>query len=101
MVASNITRRGALCALAGGPSAVMKITSIEKPDPGATIWSGRAKIERRNVLWFYWPRNWLHVQEQDGRNPRSWMNIETPEGFHEEVLKAIRRAKRSPGEAGK
>ena len=77
----------------------MKITSVEKPDPGATIWSGRAKIERRNFLWIYWPRNWLHVQEQDGRNPRCWMNIEAPEDFREEVLKAVRRAKRSPGKA--
>jgi hypothetical protein len=75
----------------------MKITSIEKPDPGATIWSGRAKIERCSVLWLYWPRNWLHVREQDSRNPRCWMNIETPEGFREEVLKAVRRAKREAG----
>jgi hypothetical protein len=79
----------------------MKITSIEKLDRGATIWRGTAKIGRRNSLWFYWPRSWLHVQEQDRRNPRCWMNIETPEGFREEVLKAIRRVKRSPGKTGK
>jgi len=77
----------------------MILTSVVKPDPGANIWSGTATIGGRNSLWYYWPRNWLHVQEQDGRNPRCWMNIETPEGFREEVLKAIRRAKRLPGKA--
>jgi hypothetical protein len=81
--------------------AVAKITSIEKPDPGATIMSGAAKIGTRSLQWFYWPRNWLHVREQDRRNPHCWMNIETPEGFREEVLKAVRRAKRIPGKAGK
>jgi hypothetical protein len=29
------------------------------------------------------------------------MNIETPEGFREEVLRAVRRTKRPPGKAGK
>jgi hypothetical protein len=29
------------------------------------------------------------------------MNMETPEGLREEVLKAVRRAKRSPGTASK
>jgi hypothetical protein len=74
----------------------VKITSIEKPDLGATVWSGKAKIGTRNLEWFYWPRNWLHVREQDERNPRCFMNIETPEGLREEILRAVRRSKRYP-----
>jgi hypothetical protein len=59
----------------------VKIISIANlARPGANIWSGTARIGRRNFLWFYWPRNWLHVQEQDGRNPRCWMNIDPPAG---------------------
>jgi hypothetical protein len=72
--------------------AVIKITSVEKPDRGATIWSGKAKIGTHTLEWFYWPRHWLHVREQDDRNPRCWMNIETPEGFREAVQRAIRKA---------
>jgi hypothetical protein len=79
----------------------VKITSIEKPDPGATIWSGRAKIESRNFLWFYWPRHWLHVQEQDRRNPRCWMNVDPPHGARDQILRVVRMAKRSPGNSGK
>src|SRR5229473_8579641 len=62
-----------------------KITSIEKPDRGANIWSGKANDGERNFLWFYWPRNWMHVQEQDDRNRRCWMNIDPPAGALEEI----------------
>jgi hypothetical protein len=73
--------------------AVMLITSVVKPNQGANIWSGTATIGPRNFLWFYWPRNWLHVQEQDGRIPQCWMNVEAPAGAREQVQRAIRRAK--------
>jgi hypothetical protein len=80
---------------------MMEVTSVEKPlpRPAAPIWSGNAEIGTRNLEWFYWPRHWLHVREQEPNNPRCWMNIETPEGFREEVLKAIRSAKQSPRQA--
>jgi hypothetical protein len=70
----------------------MKITSVEKPDPGATIWSGRAKIGTRTLEWFYWPRHWLHVRKRDRRNPHCWMNIEPPQGAREAIQRAIRKA---------
>jgi hypothetical protein len=71
----------------------MKITSIAKPDPGANIWSGKAKIGNRNLEWFYWPRHWLHVREQDEINPRCWMNVDPPAGARPAVLKAVRLAR--------
>jgi hypothetical protein len=75
----------------------MKITKIDKPDQGATVWSGRAKTGTRTLEWFYWPRHWLHVREQQPGNPRVWINIEPPEGLKQQVLNAVRRAKRSEG----
>jgi hypothetical protein len=50
----------------------MKITGIEKPlpTPAAPIWSGTAVDGSRNFQWFYWPRHWLHVREQDKTCPR-------------------------------
>jgi hypothetical protein len=73
----------------------MIVTSIVKPANGANIWSGRASIGNRRLVWFYCPRHWLHVQEQDHINPKCWMNIPTPEGARDAVLRAIRKT-RSP-----
>jgi hypothetical protein len=76
---------------------MIEVTGIVKPDPGAAVWSGTAKVSGRRALqWFYWPRNWLHVREQDDRNPRCWMNVDPEEGWREQVLRAIRKSERTP-----
>jgi hypothetical protein len=80
---------------------MIEVTSVAKPDAGATIWSGKARIGKRNLEWFYRPRGWLHVREQDPGIPRCWVNIETPDGAREVVLRAVRKAKRSPGKTSK
>lgn len=72
----------------------MKITSIEKPDQGATIWSGMASIGKRRLIWFYWPRHWLRVREQQPNDPRCWLDIEPPDGAKQAVLKTVREAGR-------
>src|ERR1700691_1492676 len=71
----------------------MKITRVEKPlpPPAAAIWHGTSIDGSRNLQWFYWPRHWLHVREQDEINPRCWMNVDPPPGAKRAVLKAIRR----------
>jgi hypothetical protein len=68
------------------------ITGIDKPHPrpAAPAWSGTAVQDGRNLKWYYWPRHWLHVQEQDERNPRCWMNAEPSAGARRAVQKAIR-----------
>jgi hypothetical protein len=70
----------------------MKITSIEKPlpQPAAPIWSGTAVDGSRNFEWFFWPRHWLHVREQDKTCPRAWINVDPPTGAKKAVLKAVR-----------
>jgi hypothetical protein len=80
---------------------VIEITSVQKPAPGTSVWSGKAKIGKRNLEWFYRPRGWLHVREQEPGLPRCWMNVDPPYGAREQVLRAVRRAKRSPGKSGK
>jgi hypothetical protein len=74
---------------------MMKITRIDKPlpMPAAPVWSGAASDGSRNFLWYYWPRHWLNVQEQDEINPRCWMNIDPPAGAKKAVLKAVREAR--------
>jgi hypothetical protein len=67
----------------------MKITKIEK-HAGSGQWYGTASDAAKNFLWFYQPQRFLHFQEQDERNPRSWMSVETPEGARQIVLKAVR-----------
>jgi hypothetical protein len=79
---------------------MIEITSVVKPHPGADVWSGTAKIGRRNLHWFHC-RQWLQVREQDRINPRCWMNIEPEDGWRDQVRRAIRRARRSPGKTGK
>jgi hypothetical protein len=71
----------------------MMITGIERPPAGSTIWSGTAEQGSQKLQWFYWPRNWLHVREQDSINPKCWMNIEPPDGAKQAVLKAVREAR--------
>jgi hypothetical protein len=73
----------------------MKITGIEnpRPQPAAPIWSGTATNAGKNLLWYYWPRHWLHVQEQDEINPRCWMNVDPPAGAKKGVLRAVREAR--------
>jgi hypothetical protein len=75
---------------------MMKITSIKKPlpQPAAPIWSGAATETGKNFLWYYWPRHWLHFQEQDEINPRAWMNIDPPAGAKKAILRAIREGRR-------
>jgi len=70
----------------------MKVTGIEKPlpTPAAPVWSGTATEAGKNLQWFYWPRNWLHVREQDEINPRCWLNVDPPSDAKRAVLKAVR-----------
>jgi hypothetical protein len=75
---------------------MIEITTIKKPDQGSSIWSGKASIGKRRLMWFYSPRQWLHVQEQDHINPKCWMNIDPPEGARDAVLRAIRKVKHPP-----
>jgi hypothetical protein len=66
------------------------------------MWHGTATRAGKNYLWYFRPRSWLHVQEQDERNPRCWMNVEPPDGGRQIVLRAVRTAKNrsvSPGGA--
>ncbi|RTE92463.1 hypothetical protein D6B98_13110 [Bradyrhizobium sp. LVM 105] len=70
----------------------MKITSVEK-HVGSGQWFGEAAHEGKRYKWYYQPRRWLHVHEQDERNPYCWMVVEPPQGARETVLKAIRAAK--------
>jgi hypothetical protein len=72
----------------------MQITSIKKahPKPAAPIWSGTAVDGSKNYEWFYWPRCWLHVREQDKLVPQAWMNVDPPDGAKKAVLKAVRDA---------
>jgi hypothetical protein len=70
----------------------MQITSIER-HAGSGQWLGTAHDGAKNYLWYYQPRSFLHMQEQDERNPRCWMNVEPPDGARQIVLKAVRAAK--------
>jgi hypothetical protein len=76
----------------------VKITGIEKPPPPpvAPVWSGTAEEAGKNLQWFYWPSNWLHIREQDDINPRCWMNVDPPAGARRAVLKAVREIRGSP-----
>jgi hypothetical protein len=71
----------------------MQITSIEK-DAGSGMWHGTATRAGKNCLWYYRPRSWLRVQEQDEINPRSWMNFDPQNSDWQSVLNAVRVAKR-------
>ena len=70
----------------------MKITKIEK-HTGSRMWHGTATIGARNYMFYFRPRSFLHMTEQDEINPRCWMNVEPPEGARQIVLKAVRVAK--------
>jgi hypothetical protein len=68
----------------------MQITSIEAPPLNCSVWSGTAVEGTKQLQWYYEPRSWLHVQEQDGRNPRCWMNVDPPYGARRIVQAAVR-----------
>jgi len=70
----------------------MNITSIER-HAGSGMWHGTATHAGKNCMWYFRPRSWLHVHEQDERNPRCWMNVEPPDNARQIVLKAVRTAK--------
>ncbi|MBB4422298.1 hypothetical protein GGD66_000824 [Bradyrhizobium sp. CIR48] len=72
----------------------MLITSIER-HAGSGMWHGTAVHEGRGLMWYYRPRSWLRVQQQDERNPNCWMNVEPPAGARQVVTHAIRTAKAS------
>jgi hypothetical protein len=69
----------------------MNITSIEM-HAGSGMWHGTATHAGKHLLWYFRPRSWLHVQEQDDINPRCWMNVDAPQGMRQIILKAIRTA---------
>jgi hypothetical protein len=71
----------------------VQITSINKPEKRSVVWWGMASNGDKNYQWFYWPRKWLHLHEQDEENPRSWSNVDPPPNAKRAVLKAIRAAK--------
>ncbi|TYL91327.1 hypothetical protein FXB40_28925 [Bradyrhizobium rifense] len=70
----------------------MNITSIER-HAGSGMWHGTAVHEGRSLMWYYRPRSWLHVHEQDERNPKCWMNVDPPPGARHLVVHAVRAAK--------
>lgn len=70
----------------------MDILTVEKHS-GSGQWFGEAVHEGRRYKWYYRPRGWLHVHEQDERNPRCWMNISPTAGMRTAVLKAVRTAR--------
>jgi hypothetical protein len=72
----------------------MQITSIEAPPLNCSVWSGTAIEGTKKLLWYYEPRSWLHVQEQDERNPCCWMNIDPPDGAKRAALKVVRLARK-------
>lgn len=73
----------------------MQITSIEKvQNAGFSIWTGEAQHGGKRLKWYYWPRHWLHVHEQDVTVPQAWMNIDPPDGATKAVQQAIRRSRR-------
>ena len=39
------------------------------------IWHGTASGEAKRYLWYYEPRGFLHLMEQDDINPRAWMYV--------------------------
>jgi hypothetical protein len=71
----------------------MNITKVIPPKNGGALWSGTATEAGKNLLWYYWPRHWLHVQEQDEINLRAWMNVDPPAGAKKAVLRAVREAR--------
>ena len=77
----------------GASAVALKITSINTPMARCTQWSGMASAGDKNYEWFYEPRSYLHMREQDGRNPRCWMNIEPLKGARRVVLSAVRAAR--------
>jgi hypothetical protein len=70
----------------------MQITSIER-HAGSGMWHGTAIVGGKNHTWFYRPRSFLRMAEQDEINPRCFMNIEPPDGARQIVLRAVRMAK--------
>ncbi|MEY9590576.1 hypothetical protein ABIA06_002867 [Bradyrhizobium yuanmingense] len=70
----------------------MLITSIER-HTGSGMWHGTAIHEGKRLMWYFRPRSWLHVHEQDKRNPDCWMNVEPPVGARQVVMRAVRTAK--------
>ncbi|MBB4257310.1 hypothetical protein [Bradyrhizobium sp. CIR3A] len=70
----------------------MDILTVEK-HVGSGQWFGEASHEGKRYKWYYQPRRWLHLHEQDGRNPHCWMVVEPPAGMRHAVLAAIRTAK--------
>lgn len=74
----------------GGSS--MLITSIQR-DAESGMWHGTAVHEGKRLMWYYRPRSWLHVHEQDERNPHCWMVVDPPAGARQLVTRAVRTAK--------
>jgi hypothetical protein len=70
---------------------MVEITAIEKPDRGASVWSGAAKSGRDALQWFYLPNKWLHVLQQ--QRGGSWLKIEPTAAIRAQVQRAIRRAR--------
>jgi hypothetical protein len=68
----------------------MQITSVEKPLPRCTLWSGTASDGKNRYEWFYEPRRWLHMRQQDPQMPRCWMYVDPPIAVRRLVVKAIR-----------
>jgi hypothetical protein len=71
----------------------MKITGLNKPKKLNPVWSGTATDGDKNYEWFYWPRFFVHIREQDETNPRCWMNIEPSDGAKRIIRSAVRAAK--------
>lgn len=97
-IASSTTIAAAAVPLRAGPhwprptDAVVKITRIER-HAASGMWHGMATGAAKNYEWFYQPRSFLHMREQDDINPRCWMNVEPPTSAKPAVLRAIRTAK--------
>ncbi len=71
----------------------MKITAINKPMKRCTQWWGTAIDGDKNYEWFYQPRRWLHMREEDPGIPGCFMNVNPPPPAKQAVLTAIRAAK--------
>lgn len=71
----------------------MKITGIEPPIGGGTLWSGTASAGSKRHEWFA-TRNGLSFgfREEEPDVPGYWMNVDPPAGAKQFILKAIRAA---------